>query len=109
MNSCSCNGSTTLACNISQIDPLQKTHYFNLRKDLTENLQVEEISCGYTFVFENTPTMLLKIAEWITFENLCCPFIRFSLHISGDDPTIRLDMTGNDQVKSLIQNEFNIA
>jgi hypothetical protein len=109
MDTCGCKTSSDVACKISVFNTEQKTHYDQLRKELTENLSVEELPCGYTFLYPNNASFLLKIAEWISYENLCCPFIRFSLHVSGEEDKIRLDLKGSEQVKSLLKQEFQLS
>lgn len=73
------------------------------------NLSVEEIPNGYTFVYPNQRSLLLKIAEWISHVNRCCSFIKFSLHVSGESDLIRLDLTGSEESKNLLKEEFYLA
>lgn len=110
MAECSCcNSTSNIACNIGFFNPEERTRYDELRKELTVNLSVEEIPNGYTFVYPNQPSLLLKIAEWISYENRCCPFIKFSLHVSGESELIRLGLTGSEEVKNLVKVEFDLA
>lgn len=110
MAECSCCKSTSnIVCNIGAFNPEERTRYDELRKELNVSRSVEEIPNGYTFIFSNQPTLLLKIAEFISFENRCCPFIKFTLHVSGELDLIRLDLTGNEEVKNLLKEEFYLA
>lgn len=107
-NNCCCNNTLEVACKISVFDSEERNHYDELRKELTEAMSVEKITNGYTFIFSNDQTLLLKIAEWISLENRCCPFIKFSLNVSGDSESIRVEMTGNEDVKKLLKEEFQL-
>lgn len=103
-----CTSSSTVACNIL-FNSEERIRYDELRKELTANLTVEKNPAGYTFIYPNHPLMLLKIAEWISYENRCCPFITFSLHVSGQAEKIRVDLTGNEAVKNLSREEFRLG
>ena|SRR5690625_2084985 len=106
-DTCGCN-MTEVACKISVFDSEERKHYDTLRKELTETMSAEETPNGYTFSFPNDQTLLLKIAEWISMENRCCPFIKFSLNVSGDSESIRVELTGNEDVKKLLKEEFQL-
>lgn len=107
-NTCGCNNTTEVACKISVFDSEERKHYDALRKELTETMSVEEGPTGYTFIFPNHQTLLLKIAEWISMENKCCPFIKFPLSVSGVSESIRVELTGNEDVKNLLKEEFQL-
>ena len=89
-DTCGCNNTMEVACKISVFDSKERKYYDELRKELTNIMTVEESSNGYTFIFPNNQPLLLKIAEWISLENRCCPFIKFSLNASGDSDSIRV-------------------
>lgn len=66
---------------------------------MTTTQTVEEMTNGYKFIYPNQPSLLQKIAEWIAYENRCCPFIKFSLYVSEE-------LTGDENVKSLLREKF---
>ncbi|MDN7226745.1 hypothetical protein QWY15_05485 [Planococcus sp. N064] len=99
----------TIACRIGAFNPEERRRYDELREELTVNRSVEELPNGYTFFYPNHPTLLMKMAEWISFENRCCPFIEFSLQVSGETDVIRLDLTGGSAVKELLKAEFRLG
>jgi hypothetical protein len=104
-----CNCKSDVACNIGAFNSEERNRYDQLRKELTTNLSVQEVPSGYTFIYPNHPSLLLKIAEWISYENRCCPFIKFSLYVSGEADAIRLELTGSEEVKNLLREEFQLA
>ncbi|USK62221.1 hypothetical protein [Peribacillus asahii] len=110
MAECNCCKSTSnIACNIGSFNSEERSRHDELRKELNVKLSVEEIPNGYTFIYPNQPTLLLKIAELISYENRCCPFIEFSLYVSGEADSIRLELTGSEEVKNLLREEFHLA
>ncbi|AND42890.1 MAG: hypothetical protein ACQEXE_25230 [Bacillota bacterium] len=103
-----CKRLSNVVCNIGSYNAEERNHYVELRRELTENRSVEEIPFGYTFIYPNQSSLLLRIAEWISYENRCCPFIRFSLYVSGEADSIRLELTGSKEVKNLLKKEFHL-
>ncbi|MGG3891580.1 hypothetical protein [Metabacillus fastidiosus] len=79
------------------------------KSELPNRDKVEEIPLEYTFIYPNQPSSLLKIAEWISYENRCCPFIRFSLYVSGEADSIKLELPESKEVKNLLKEEFHLA
>ncbi len=108
MSECNCCSSSVVACNLTVFGPEEKLHYDELRKELTKNLTVEKTNAGYTFLYPNETELLQKIVAWIAYENRCCPFINFSLYVNGESKFIRLDLTGNETIRKLLQVEFNL-
>lgn len=43
------------------------------------------------------------------FRKSLLSFIEFSLYVSGDPDSIRLELTGSDEVKNLLKEEFQLA
>ncbi|UPM56135.1 hypothetical protein [Gottfriedia acidiceleris] len=109
MTKCSCCCTSLIACNISVFDQQERIKYDELRKELTTNVKVEKTNSGYTFIYPNHSSILLKIVEWVSFENRCCPFINFSLHVSGESDVVKLDLTGNEATIELLKVEFNLS
>lgn len=110
MAECNCSKSSSIvACNIYAFNSEEKNRYDILRQELTENLSIVEMPNGYTFIYPNKSSLLLKIAEWISYENRCCPFIKFSLNVSGEADSIRLELTGSKEVKRLVREEFHLV
>ncbi|MGD6831083.1 hypothetical protein ACQCT5_02895 [Sutcliffiella halmapala] len=108
MSKCQCDSTSAVACNLLAFNPEERSRYNQLRRELTADLSIEEIPSGFAFLYPNQSSLLLKIAEWIFYENQCCPFIKFSLYVSGEADIIRLELTGNEVVKNLLREEFSL-
>ena len=65
-----------------------------------------ETSDGFVFKLDSKAVTLPEIAEWITMERLCCPFLTLQLWASGNQPDWMLALTGPEGVKPLITAEF---
>ncbi|WP_078380658.1 hypothetical protein [Sutcliffiella halmapala] len=106
MNNNHCEGTPVVACNLLAFKPEERIRYQELRKELMVDASFEEIPNGYVFYYPNQYSALVKIAEWISYENRCCPFIRFFIYVSGEADLIKVKLTGDEAVKNLLKEEF---
>jgi len=89
-----------IACNLSAIDRTQSKKHDELVRELFANFQAtEELPNGYRFTLPAKSEWYLKLAEWVTLERLCCPFLTFEQGFSNDGK-VWLRLTGDDKVKS---------
>jgi len=96
-----------IACNLKAIDAADRPRYQDLMKRLRAAVQARrEISGGFAFTLNGKALDLLQVAEWISMERRCCPFLMFQLSVSGDKADWHLKLTGPEGVKSLLEAEF---
>ena len=50
--------------------------------------------------------LFLDLAEFITTERLCCPFLHFALELDPDAEEVRLRLTGSEGVKEFLSMEL---
>lgn len=87
----------------------ERQRYNQLRTELMANLQIEEMSCGYALFYPNQPSLIMKVAEWMSYESRCCPFLNISLLTCGETENIRVELTGNEIVKNFLREEFSLV
>jgi hypothetical protein len=96
-------------CNLSALDREQRRRHDLLSKDLfPKHLEIKELPDGYGFRFPNDGLLFVALSEWITLEQLCCPFLTLSLESQHDQGPIWLKATGEDGVKSFLRAELGI-
>lgn len=96
-----------IACNLKAISAAERPRYDHLIQRLRSAVQGRsEFPAGYSYLVDSRRVGLQDIAEWITMERLCCPFLAFQLNISSDQSDYSLTLTGPDGVKALLQEEF---
>ncbi len=101
------NEETVFACNPSALDKEQRARYSVLTKQLIAAKQeVRELPDGYTFHFAANPQSIKDVAEFVTYERLCCPFLNFEMAVEGENLSLRLK--GKEGVKEFIKMEFGI-
>jgi hypothetical protein len=52
--------------------------------------------------------MIVKAAEFMALERLCCPFLNFVLEIEPDQGPLWLKLTGPEGVKQVLQTELGL-
>ncbi len=61
---------------------------------------------GYVYQLELKAISLPEVAEWMSLERLCCPFLKFELSGQGHQTDRMLTLTGPEGVKPLLQAEL---
>ena len=80
--------------------------YLELRRFLGQSVRdVGELPDGYALQLPATAEAFLAVAEWITLERQCCPFMDFALDWRPSQG-LWLRLTGADGVKAMIGAAF---
>ena len=103
--------SEIIACNLEVFTRAQRKLHGKLsEKVLTAFQEVKELGNGYAFRFSDDALLLQKINEWITLEQLCCPFLNFKLEplvvqygLSNTNDSVWLHLTGGEGVKQFLR------
>jgi len=100
---------SSLSCNRSALDQEQRKRHKILTKDVfPKHLEIKELPDGYGFRFPNNRLLFIALSEWITLEQLCCPFLTLGLELHRDQGPIWLRATGEDGVKNFLRAELGI-
>jgi hypothetical protein len=104
------NADTPLACNMNVFTPAQREIHIQITNELIQAVQsVQEVENGYEFSFPKEAEFITKIAEFISNERLCCPFLNFTLNILSNREPISLSLTGPFGTQEFLRAEFNGA
>lgn len=94
-----------LACNLQAISPARPPRYGEVVSRLRSAMyDCNELRDGYRYALRTSEITLPEVAEWITMEHVCCPFLDFQLEIADDD--VALTLRGPDGVKAILRAEF---
>jgi hypothetical protein len=89
------------------LDAAQRERQHELMKRFRASLQeTQGLQDGYTFRLPADAATILDIAEFITIERLCCPFLTFEIEIGPAGSPLWLRLTGRPGVKEFIEMEF---
>ena len=104
------NPDTPLVCNMDVFTSTQREAHIQTTTELIQALQsVQEVKNGYEFTFPNETEFISKIAEFISNERLCCPFLKFTLNILSNREPLSLSLTGPIGTQEFLRAEFDGA
>ena len=90
-----------IACDMSVLSPEQREMHLGASRDLFSSLkQIQELPNGYEVRLDG-PNVIVKAAEFIALEKLCCPFLNFSLEVEAENGPVWLKLTGREGVKAV--------
>jgi hypothetical protein len=86
----------------------QRQAHLTTSKDLFSRIEEFcELADGYKFRLASGPDLILKLAEFISLEKLCCPFLNFVIEVEAEGGPVWLRLTGREGVKAFIREEIN--
>lgn len=104
------NSEPPLVCNMGVFTPDQRETHILTTTNLIQSIQsVQEVENGYEFTFPNSTTFIASIAEFVSNERLCCPFLKFTLHVESINNPLSLSLTGPVGTQEFLRGEFNGA
>jgi hypothetical protein len=95
------------ACNLSALTKAERAAHEKLSQALVAAVQERrEVEHGYAF---RLPASALRTtAEWVSYEQRCCPFFTFELEVTRDSGPLWLRVTGSEWIKPFIRSEFGL-
>ena len=70
-------------------------------------LETKELNDGYAYRFPSGVNWIAELAQLITFERECCPFLRFNLRLEPANGPLWLELTGPEGTKEFLQSLFS--
>jgi len=100
--------SPPLACRMDALDRTQRDRQQVLIGTVRRIvLGVRDLPDGRALAFPADPATFLQLAEWISLERRCCPFLEFALEWKLDD-SVWVRLTGPPGVKDFIAAEMGV-
>ena len=104
------NSDTPLACNMDMFTPAQREAHIRTTTELIHAVQhVQGVENGYELRFANETELITQIAEFISNERLCCPFLDFTLNVASDKEPLSFTLTGPSGTQEFLRAEFGGA
>src|SRR5215470_6931201 len=95
-----------LACDMTAIPAAQRPlHLAKSREMFSQIEETCELSNGYEFRFTDGPDVLKRLADFVSLEKLCCPFLKFEIEVEAENGPVWLRLSGREGVKEFIQEE----
>lgn len=84
----------------------QRQAHIDNSKELFSRIQeFRELENGYEFRF--TDEVIVELAQFISLEKLCCPFLNFAIEVEEESGPVWLRLKGRDGVKAFIREEIS--
>ena len=104
------NSDTPLVCNMNVFTPAQRDSHIQMTMELIQAVEsVQGVENGYELRFPNENEFIARIAEFISNERLCCPFLKFSLMVVSNNAPVSLSLTGPMGTQEFLRAEFGGA
>lgn len=98
-----------IACVMNAMSEEQLSRYADLRVRWQGQIQeITELRDGYALRFPPQSDLMLAVAEFITLERLCCPFLQFELVLEAEGNALWLRLRGREGVKAFVQMELGV-
>jgi hypothetical protein len=95
-----------LACDMTTIAAEQRpVHLAQSRKLFSQIEETRELADGYEFRFVDEANLVQRLADFVSLEKLCCPFLKFWIEVEAECGPVWLRLTGREGVKEFIQEE----
>ena len=97
-----------LACNMNVFTPTERELHIQTTNKLFQSVQdIREADNGYEFSFPGGSDFIVSVAEFISRERLCCPFLEFTFKVLPDYEVITLLLTGPEGTQEFLREEFS--
>jgi hypothetical protein len=95
-----------IACNLAALNHTERDRLSALLDKLTTGaVHRQELRDGYAYEIVPAKVSFREVAEWVSLESRCCPFLNFRIDLAGR--AVRLQLTGGSGVKQFIQAEMH--
>jgi hypothetical protein len=98
-----------IACDLTAIPAERREQHNAIAEQIfAAVLETRELPIGYAFRLPEELGTLLKAAEFVSLERLCCPFFSFALELEPKGGPFWLKLTGGEGVKLFIESTFTL-
>lgn len=96
-----------IACRMDALTPAERRRRAKILSGLRARLTgSSETADGIAFRLPNERDIPGLVAEFVSYESRCCPFLRFEVEVEAERGPIHLRMGGREGVKDFLRGEF---
>ena len=96
-----------LACELAAMDDKQRARYRVVVEQVESSaLSTQPVPGGVAIRYTADPDTILRLAEFVTLERLCCPFFDFDIRLGAGATEVELQITGGPGVQEFLQAEI---
>ncbi|NOK57794.1 MAG: hypothetical protein GFH27_549287n98 [Chloroflexi bacterium AL-W] len=71
--------------------------------------QTHELGDGFALELPDDDEIWMQMAEFVTLERRCCPFLSFALYSAEEGQPIQLHITGRSGVKAFLKQQLGLS
>src|SRR5580700_3608699 len=96
-------------CNLKALSVKERVRHLQLTYEIERaRAETVELANGFAFRFQDGTVSIGELAEWVSAERKCCPFLDFEIELQGNNGPLWLKLRGKDGVKTFMRSEFGI-
>jgi len=100
---------TEFFCDLAAMNAEQRARYRHVTQQMRAATPViEELADGYALRFGMDSSLCLIVAEFMTLERLCCPFLDLTLELVREGGPMQLKLIGREGVKPFLRAELGL-
>ncbi len=97
-----------IACQLGALNPVQQKRQRELLETVRGKVQAtRQLPSGFELQMPPDRDGFIEIAEWISLERRCCPFVEFSLEWRLDD-SVWVRLTGPPGAREVLAAEMGL-
>jgi hypothetical protein len=94
-----------IACNLTEPQfQLRRAELLSTFRDAL--LETKELEDGFAYRFPADEKSITGLAQLITFERECCPFLQFKLRVEAANGPVWLELSGPEGTKEFLKSLF---
>ena len=98
-----------LACNLGGMSAEERQRYASLNAQMRGSVQqLDEVDGGYRIGFAPENEHIQRLAEFVTLERLCCPFLNMAIELDAARGQLWLRLTGPEGTKEFLTHELQL-
>jgi hypothetical protein len=98
--------SRPIACDMTALSAAERSRYDVLRRFVLDGVEeVRSTAIGLHLRLSHGGA-IAEVAEWMSLEHRCCPFLALQLALKGDGTTW-IDIGGSGAIKTFLEDEFS--
>ncbi len=105
----SMTGSPELACIPAAIPAADRQGHFKLARELFDQQAQERAALPDGYAVRFPADALRAVAQFVSNERKCCPFMHFELTLGPGSEALWLRMTGPEGTRGVLAAELNLA
>jgi hypothetical protein len=94
-----------IACSLSESE-FQERRNGLIRRAGEAVLEVKELAEGYAYRFPPDQRWFIELANLVSLERQCCPFLKFSIQLGPGEGPIWLEISGPPGTKDFLNSLF---